>query len=368
MSHCEVAVVGGGLVGMAVAYGLIRGGHDVVVFDESDDAFRASRGNFGLVWIQGKGAGMPPYASWSRRSAALWPELATELKAYSGVDVELAQPGGLDYCLSDEEAEENVASLERLKQAFDGDYPYEYLDAKALKELVPEVGPSVVGATYFSEDGHANPLYLLRALHASFRVRGGRVVSGASVESIKPLTNGFEVQARRPMVADQVVLCAGLGNVKLAPMVGLNAPVRPVRGQVLVTERVQPRLRIPSVQIRQMGEGAIQIGDSKEEVGFDDSTTSDVIAAIAKRAVHIYPFLEHVNLIRAWSALRVMSTDGYPVYERSEQCPGASLVTCHSGVTLAGAHAMALAPWLVGDVPLDAVDVFSAKRFNHAAA
>ena len=55
----DVAVVGGGLVGSAVAWGLARQGARVAVFDEGDTALRASRGNFGLVWVQGKGDGMP---------------------------------------------------------------------------------------------------------------------------------------------------------------------------------------------------------------------------------------------------------------------------------------------------------------------
>ena len=62
MTETEIAVIGGGLVGMAVAYGLQRRCRQVTVFDEGDVAFRASRGNFGLVWVQGKGATLPDYA------------------------------------------------------------------------------------------------------------------------------------------------------------------------------------------------------------------------------------------------------------------------------------------------------------------
>ena len=71
MREAEFGVVGGGLVGMAIAYGLVRKGRSVVVFDEHDQAFRASRGNFGRIWVQGKGAAMPSYARWTRSSAQL---------------------------------------------------------------------------------------------------------------------------------------------------------------------------------------------------------------------------------------------------------------------------------------------------------
>ena len=75
---CDTLVIGGGVVGMAIAYGLARSGASVEVIDEGDDAFRAARGNFGLVWVQGKGATCPDYARRSRESARLWPDFARQ--------------------------------------------------------------------------------------------------------------------------------------------------------------------------------------------------------------------------------------------------------------------------------------------------
>ncbi len=363
--NTEFAVVGGGLVGMAVALGLQQLGRQVTVFDEGDRAFRASRGNFGLVWVQGKGAKLTDYARWTRQSADLWPAFAEELREAAGVDVELTQPGGIDIFLSDDEAEAGVKRLQGLSAALDGDYPFEYLGHNALKRLVPEIGPDVVGATYSPMDGHLNPLYMLRALYAAFRRAGGQIDSGGTVQQIEPLGTGFRLQAGGNMIhADKVVLCAGLGNARLAPMVGLDAPVEPLRGQVMVCERIRPFLKFPSVQVRQVGEGAVQIGDSHEDVGFDDASTPRVISQIAHRAVRIYPLLEHVRMVRSWGSLRVMSPDGHPIYDRSVQCPGASLVTCHSGVTLAAAHAKILARWIAEDQQPEFVESFSAKRFD----
>src|SRR4051794_1824735 len=68
-SEFDVAVVGGGLVGVATAWGLAREGCRVVVLDEGDRAVRASRGNFALVWVQSKGLGLAPYAGWTIRSS-----------------------------------------------------------------------------------------------------------------------------------------------------------------------------------------------------------------------------------------------------------------------------------------------------------
>ena len=365
----SIAVIGGGLVGVAIATGLVWRGQDVTIFDEGDVAYRASRGNFGLVWVQSKGADMPDYARWTRRSSKLWPEFARRIGAIAGQPTELSQQGGLMLYLSEAEAEEGVARLERIRNALGGDYPFNYLGHNALKRLVPAVGPEVVGATFHAEDGHVNPLYLLRGLYATFHHEGGRLAAGASVDSIERKGETFRIRrGDECWSADRVVLCAGLSNARLAPMVGLVAPVEPNRGQVLITEKVQPFLSLPSVQVRQTGEGAVQIGDSKEDVGLDDATRPDVIAAIARRAVRQFPILESVRVVRSWGALRIMSPDGHPVYDRSVSHPGAFVVNCHSGVTLAAAHADQLAAWVI-DEPLEQnLEVFSARRFQTDAA
>jgi hydrogen cyanide synthase HcnC len=76
MRRFDAIVIGGGLVDTAIGYGLARAGLAVVLLDEGDIAYRASRGNFGLVWVQTKGRGAPHYQRWTRRSAEEWPLLA----------------------------------------------------------------------------------------------------------------------------------------------------------------------------------------------------------------------------------------------------------------------------------------------------
>lgn len=365
----EVAVVGGGLVGAALAYGLQRLGRDVVLFDEGDVALRASRGNFGLVWVQGKGANLPDYARWTLGSAKLWSEFAGELAEEGGQSVEHAQPGGFHIALSEDELAARVAMLEGLRDALGGDYPFETLGHNALREHLPEIGPDVVGAVYGPEDGHANPLYLLRSLYAAFAAKGGRIVNGAPVHTVAPEDGGFRVEGQAVVRAGKLVLAAGHGNKTLAAQVGLDAPLRPQRGQVIVTERIKPFLRYPTLNVRQVGEGAIQIGDSKEDVGFDDGTSPDVLAKIAARAVRTFPLLEGVQMVRSWAAVRILSPDGCPIYDESNAVPGAYLVNCHSGVTLAAAHTLSLAKWIDGAPKSEIVESLSARRFElHAAA
>ncbi|MEA2812304.1 MAG: octopine oxidase subunit, partial [Rhodospirillaceae bacterium] len=113
-SEYDVAVVGGGLVGVATAWGLAREGCRVVVLDEGDRAVRASRGNFALVWVQSKGLGLAPYAGWTLRSSNAWAGFAQTLKEETGLDVCFQRPGGFHLALSERELEARANTLKRL--------------------------------------------------------------------------------------------------------------------------------------------------------------------------------------------------------------------------------------------------------------
>ena len=365
MLNCDAAVVGGGVVGAAIAYGLAEQQVDTVLIDEGDVAFRAARGNFGLVWVQSKGIGCPPYSSLTRRSADNWLRLAEEVKQVTGVDIAYSRPGGVHLCLGEEEFTERAAVMKQLEAQTEGRFQYEMLDHRALSEMLPGLGEDVAGGSYSPLDGHANPLFLLRGLHAGFRKRAGRALINAPVHRIRPHAGAFDVEAGNETVrAQKLVLAAGLANAKLAPDVGLRVPVHPLRGQILVSEKVRSFLRIPTLHVRQTTEGSVLMGDSHEDVGFDDGTRPDIMAEIARRATRAFPFLRSARIVRAWGALRVMTPDGIPIYDQSESCPGAFCAAAHSGITLAATHAFDLPRWIAEGALPPELDAFSARRFD----
>jgi glycine/D-amino acid oxidase-like deaminating enzyme len=370
MQRYDAIVIGGGLVGSAIAYGLARAGLRTVLLDEGDVAYRASRGNFGLVWVQSKGDGAPHYQRWTRRSADEWPALAAELLARTEIAVGHERPGGVHLCLSEAEVDERHARMERMR-AQSGNFGFEYrmIDHRELADMLPGLGPSVIGASWTPYDGHANPLNLLHALHKGFVENRGRYIPNTTVSDAAVAPGDFRIGvAGGEIGAPKVVLAAGLGNAGLAPLFGLNAPVRPQKGQILVTERAQRVLPMPITTIRQTVEGSIMLGDSQEDVGFDTSQKPAVMQTIARRAVLSFPWLRDLQIVRAWAALRVMPPDGLPIYDQSERFPGAFSANCHSGVTLAGAHANAFAAMVAAGALEPALDLFSARRFDVPAA
>jgi glycine/D-amino acid oxidase-like deaminating enzyme len=366
MTQFDAIVIGGGLVGSAIAYGLARENLKTALIDEGDVAFRASRGNFGLVWAQSKGLGAPHYQRWTRLSAEEWPRLAAELGARTGIDVGLEQPGGVQLCLGEEEFADRRVMMEQMRtEAGNFGFDYRMLERDELAAMLPGLGWAVTGGSWTPYDGHVNSLYLLHALHKGFVERGGTYIPNRTVDYAGVAPNDFRLgSGADELAAPKIVLAAGLGNAKLAALFGLSAPVRPQRGQILVTERTERVWPIPIGSLRQTLEGSIMIGASEEEVGFDTGQKPEVMQAIAHRAVQCFPFIAELQIVRAWAALRVMPPDGKPIYDESERFPGAFTANCHSGVTLAGAHANAFAP-MVAAGALDPMLVpFSAKRFD----
>ncbi len=252
-----------------------------------------------------------------------------------------------------------------------GNFGFEYrmMGHDELAAMLPGLGPAVSGASWTPYDGHVNSLALFHALHRAFAGRGGTYLPNSTITDADAAPHNFHLEAGGEIIgAPKVVLAAGLGNAALAPLFGLSAPVRPQRGQILVTERTTQAWPIPLGSIRQTPEGTILLGSSEEDVGFDTSQRPEVMRNIARRAVLSFPWLAELQIVRAWSALRVMPPDGLPIYDESETCPGAFTANCHSGVTLAGAHANAFAPMVAAGVLDPMLTPFSARRFDVPAA
>jgi len=366
MTDRDVLVIGGGLLGASVAWGLARAGLRVAVLDEGDIAFRAARANFGLVWVHGKGLGKPEYSNWTQASVSLWPKLSDELKRETGIDPGFSRPGGFSLHLSELELQRRIDAMDKLqKQPGIERYPYEILDHRETKARLPAIGCDVAGSTYSPLDGHVNPLRLFRALHMALQNLGAAYLPHHVVERIAHRNGTLTVEGPwGSMAAGRIVLAAGLGNTRLAPMVGLNVPLVPSRGQIIVTEKTTPFLHHPVGNIRQVDEGGVIVGESKEATMDHQRPRATVTAVLAERAMRMFPIIGELNVVRIWAAFRIITPDGFPIYEQSRSCPGAFAMACHSGVTLAANHAFTIADHIARGAFPAALSTFSSERFD----
>jgi glycine/D-amino acid oxidase-like deaminating enzyme len=363
--NADVIVIGAGIVGSALGYGVARQGRRVIVLDGGDRDLRAARANFGLVWVQGKGAKMAEYADFTLESSDLWPKFLDDLTALVESPVDYARPGGLAFCMSETDFNARTALMKRLHNQRAESY-VEMLERPALDRMLPAVtlGPDVVGASFCKADGHVNPLQILNALHAAIPALGGQIIFRNPVAEISPVAGGFRVKAALGCIeAPRVIVAAGLGTALLTEPLGFPVPLRSERGQILVTERLERMLPFPASGIRQTAEGTIMIGATNETVS-DRGVTVLSAVELAKKAVRILPALASVRLVRQWSGFRTLPPDGAPIYAESEHYPGLFAAICHSGVTLAAVHAGILAPAMAaGRLPAN-LAAFSNGRFD----
>src|SRR5262249_38286037 len=160
--------------------------------------------------------------------------------------------------------------------------------------------------------------------HKGLKLFGADYRAGHTVHGVVPVKSGFRlITCQGEVGAARVVLAAGNANMRLAPLVGLKSPLRPNRGQILVTARTAPLLHYPLATIRQTDEGTIMIGDSREETTDEEALDLSIAAVEADRARRMFPALGRLAVIRTWSGIRVMTEDGFPIYDQSEACPGA---------------------------------------------
>lgn len=372
MKKADIIVIGGGIMGASTALGIIReGAGKVVMFDEQLPTQRLSRGNFGLTWFMCKGANNPVYARWSRMATTMWPEYAAKLKEESGYDVELEWNGGALHAIGDEQFQAYAESVDNLKKVCsdDGlDYPARMVDREEFASMIPDMqlGDEVTGAMYSPEQGHVNPLTLLAALRGAFQNKGGTYFGGLSVSAIEPNGDGTITvkTAKGNYQCNKLVIAAGHGSSRLLGHLGSKLNIYPQRGQLIVTERVKRVLRFPILAVRQTMDGTFMIGLSTEDTAHDTQVTIEAMKSQASNAIKLFPELAKINWVRAWGAIRVMTPDGGPIYERLAEHKNIYSIAGHSAVTLAPVLTKQIASWILEKEEAPQISHFSNGRFN----
>jgi glycine/D-amino acid oxidase-like deaminating enzyme len=363
----DIIIIGAGIIGTSIGYGLSRKKASVILIDEGSTIHRASTGNFGLVWVQGKGLGDAPYARWTHEAARKYPGFLSELKSETQIDVHYQKTGGIVLTFGESEYKNRSEVLDRLRsEAIDNIYDCEMLDHQSVQQQSGKLplGEAVSGGSFSPHDGHLNPLLLLKALFKGFKQNGGQYIPNHPAISIKKEGDIFIVQTpKQSYRSKKVVISTGNSTPHLAAMVGLHTPIRPQKGQILVTERKAPLLKLPVSGIRQTNEGSFLLGHSNEEAGFDVETTLDIIKKISQRFVRVFPTLSDIRVVRCWAALRTLTPDSLPIYHASSSHPGAYVVSSHSSVTLASLHATSLVDWIWDDIRPGEFETFSLRRF-----
>ncbi len=362
----DFLIIGGGLVGSSLAYGLSKEKFlKIAIVDAYDDTYRASIGNYGLTWLQSKGYNDPSYARMAERSIVTWDDFRQELEEGSGVDLEFVQRGGLHFCFNEEEFENRARKMNDIGMYYEHEQSKSImLDQKNTKELYPGLGDEVVGSSYNRLDGYLSPAKLLQAqLKLCIRQKVD-YIPNFSVVKIKKSESEYEIMAYNGdiMRTKQLILTAGLSNKNLAEQVGVNIPIKPEKGHILVTQKVHNLDLLPSLNIRQAKDGGLLLGYSNEDVGYDVSINENIVEKIIKKAMRILPEIKNINILRSWASLRIMPKDGKSIYDTIDKT--LHIVSTHSGVTFAPIHARELSNSILHGVQTGDFKNFSLDRFK----
>ncbi len=338
--NADVVIIGGGVMGCAIAYNLAREGLKPVVIDRSDIGGEASGSNGGGVRQSARNLKEMPLAMESIR---IYGQLHEELE----MDVEYVRAGNLRLCTSEEELETMRRSVENQKKV---GLELTMLDRKQVLEINPHIGEKVRGASFCSTDGHVNPFLVTYGYFKKAKNLGARFFTHEEVMDVrlrKSKVTGV-VTDKQIFETDLVVDAAGVAGRKVANMVGLDLPMRPVFSEALITEPYPPLFKQMVGHAKGLFYGRQTLHGSFFWGGFVGTEQfihregkplfHFIGPAISEMVIDFFPVLKNLNVIRMWSGLIAQMSDGLPVLGFTEEVPGFVFATGFSG------HGFGLAP------------------------
>ncbi len=332
MAHCDVLIVGGGVVGLSLAWRLAQRDSRVAVLD-AGTAGSASWAAAGMLAPLAEARSYSAFVRLGLDSLALYPEFLKELSDASGLEIAPAGPGMLRVARTEHEADTLRQSL-AWQQTLG--LPLEWLDSADALRREPALSSRVVGAVYSPREQHVTPRRLLDALRLACRNAGVVIHPNASVNALH--TQGQRVTgAAASSVAiecGQLVLAAGAWIGSLAAALGLSLPVTPLRGQALALSTAFPLPVSYTVYGTQgylvpRSEGRIVVGATEEHAGFDAVPTPGGRDGLRAMATDLVPLAARLPLHEHWAGLRPVTPDGLPILGRAPRW---------DNVFLAGGH------------------------------
>jgi glycine oxidase len=335
-------VVGGGIVGLAVAYSLGREKLRVTLVERGAVGREASWAAAGYLTFQGSSTRPGPRLDLTRASFQMYEAWLDELAESTPADTGFWRCGLLELCLSEEEAREAQARAAWQRAA---GYRVEWLDATTTRKRHPRLAPKlpVHGGLLFPEVAQVRPPRLLKALAAAVLLQGVQVLEDSPVTAITregEQVTGVSLADGTRLSAPIVINAAGSWASQIAPEMAVM-PVRPVKGTIVLLEVSTP----PSREILVSSQGSLYpradnkvlLGATVEEAGYDKRVRLRALDSLVRQGIALFPMLESAALTAAWAGLRPFSHDNLPYLGAVPGLSGAYAATGHyrSGILLA---------------------------------
>jgi glycine oxidase len=351
----DVLVIGGGIVGSAIAWRLAKDGAAVALLEKGAIGREASWAAGGMLTPVHLAEYPPPLAGACSASLALYEPLCREIAPLSTVDPEY-RVTGLLLLVTDDAGDEAARTLEAWKR--DRGQPVERLTRDEAVALEPHVTPDLRRALYLPDIAQVRNNRMAVALCEAAAKKG------ASIRPDTPVTGFLRVPGRvngvksprGDVYAGATVLAAGAWSADLLRPIGLDLQVKPIKGQMLLAGGTPDFCRHMILDAESYliprSDGRILIGSTLEDVGFDKSVTIDATGDLAARGARLMPELGKLPLVASWAGLRPATPDRLP-YLGKGPVEGLIIATGHyrNGILLAPITAEIVADLLAGQPP-----------------
>ncbi len=369
MTHADVLIIGGGVIGASIAYYLSEQDVSVTLLERGRAGGHASLAAAGLIHPI-LGAGTPvPLRDLSAASFSLFPGLVARLRELTAIDAEYQEQGWLMVALSDDEARTLIA--EEITPA-SAEYGVQVISSEEARALEPALSADVVQAIHLPRGANVYAPSLLQAYtHAAARL-GATVRRGVEVAELcvdRHRVTGARTADGERMTAGHTVVAGGAWSARLTAALGVELAVFPLRGQILALHAIPAPLTRsvfgPVAAITPKADGSLVVGATVENVGFDDRLTAEGMRSLLDAAQNLMPGLADATFRQAWVGLRPGSPDTMPLLGPIGGWEGVSVATGHTreGIALSPITGLLMAQYLRGEPAALPLEPFSPTRF-----
>lgn len=383
MSYPDVVIIGGGIVGCACAYYLTRAGVKVTLVEKGPLGSGASK------------AGQTHIVTWEEpathldlavQSDRLYQELSQELP----IDIEYRKVSSIGIV----ELPEGLPAMQGLVGRLQARGAHCHLLSNAeLRKLEPNIAPDLAGGALFEDDAQVNPLVTTQALAAVVRSSGGKVETQTEVTGFEPGPDKSSIQAvitqKGRIPTGQVVIAAGAWSGEVGKLAGIDLPVSPRKGVLVVTSQV-PETAVFNAKIifsagyldtvnqgassgiavaanlQKTSHGNLLLGSSRQFVGFDPFIDPQVVSLMLSRCLRFFPALARVTALRTWAGFRPYTPDLLPIISPVAEIKGLYIASGHEGIgiTEAPITGLLISQMITGQELAYKSDKLSFSRFS----
>ena len=340
-----VLIIGGGIIGLSIAWRLIGIGKKVVVVDKRNLGKEASWAAAGML---GGRLDLKPSEKQLlpifEKSHYAWPKFAKELENKSGKSIGYRKEGTLMIACNIHEEQKLKNSYNFLKN---NKVNISWLSGNKIREKEPYVSNNVLSGFFSPEDHHVNNRYILDALITILKKNKNNCIFKENTEVEKIITDKDQVigvKTRNETIkTKEIIVCSGAGTNKIKNIEIKEVPIRRVKGQMVClkmpkgTSLLKHILWRENVYLVPRDNSDLIIGATEEEMGFDKSLTAGGIYNLLKIAREVLPAIEDLSIVESWSGLRPATRDEAPIIGPSKKIKGLIYATGHhrNGILLA---------------------------------